>query len=172
MSGRGRHIAILMAAAVSFVTIGCGRPKVIPENDLVSLYVDMFVADQWLRDHPDVRKIADTTLFFDPIFRKHGYTFEDYDRSMNYYVANPEEFSNITMRVADELRMMTALRQKAIDKKKAMISYRDFDFLSDSIWKDSSMCWPVDSLELESRAEDQGSMVIAQEKLKVVKIKD
>lgn len=172
MSGRGRNVVIIMAA-VSLLISGCGRPKLIPEKELVSLYVDMFIADQWLRDHPDERKIADTTLFFDPIFRKHGYNFEDYDKSMNYYVAHPDEFNNITTRVADELRMMTSAKQKAMDRKKAMISYRECDFLSDSLWQESHMCWPADSLDLAFNEEGAGSIIIlASEKLKVLKTKD
>ena len=72
----------------------------------------MFIADQWLRDHPDEKKVADTTLFFDPLFREHGYTFEDYDRSVSYYVARPDRFSDITTRVADELKRMYAEMQE------------------------------------------------------------
>ena len=79
MPCRFGHILLVLAAAL---LTGCGRPKVIPEDELVSLYVDMFIADQWLRDHPDEKKVADTTLFFDPLFREHGYTFEDYADSL------------------------------------------------------------------------------------------
>ena len=35
-------------------------------NKLVRIYHDMFLSDQWVRDHPDARTAADTTLLFDP----------------------------------------------------------------------------------------------------------
>ena len=49
---------------------------------------------------------ADTSLFFDPIFAEHGYTFEDYDATLKYYTARPEIFSELMTRVSDRLSAM------------------------------------------------------------------
>ena len=140
MSRRFGHILVVLAAAL---LTGCGRPKVIPEDEFVSLYVDMFIADQWLRDHPDEKKVADTTLFFDPLFHEHGYTFEDYDISVSYYVARPDRFSDITTRVADELKRLYSEMQEGEGRRDEDDSaYEAVDFRADSLWTDGLSIWP------------------------------
>ena len=67
------HILLLLLVLPCLLT-GCAqRGRVIPEEKMSRIYEDMLLADQWLRDHPDSRKAADTTLFFDPIFKRYGY---------------------------------------------------------------------------------------------------
>ena len=89
------HILLLLLVLPCLLT-GCAqRGRVIPEEKMSRIYEDMLLADQWLRDHPDSRKAADTTLFFDPIFKRYGYSFEDFDRSVNYYVDHPEQYTKI-----------------------------------------------------------------------------
>ena len=149
MPCRFGHILLVLAAAL---LTGCGRPKVIPEDELVSLYVDMFIADQWLRDHPEEKKVADTTLFFDPLFREYGYTFEDYDRSVSYYVARPDRFSDITTRVADELKRMYAEMQEEEGRRDEGDSvYEAVDFRADSLWTDGLSLWPRKSRDTLAR---------------------
>ena len=98
---------IVVAAAVLLCACACSqKAKVIPEKQLEELYIDMFIADQWLRDHNDFQLAADTSLFFDPIFAEHGYTFEDYDATLKYYTARPEVFSELMTRVSDRLSAM------------------------------------------------------------------
>lgn len=147
-----RGYVAIFAAVVFLLLTGCGRSRVIPEKEMVSLYVDMFLADQWLRDHPDEREIADTTLFFDPIFRSHGYTFGDYDKSIAYYVANPDVFSEIATRVTDELRRRIAVIQFSLQKEQALARYSRVDFISDTLWTSGRMFWPFDSLYLEAKS--------------------
>ena len=80
------------------------------------LYADMFLADQWLRDHPQYRSTADTTLFFDPIFEKHNITFEDYDASLKYYVSNPELLAEITQKASARLQKMADSMNKEVER--------------------------------------------------------
>lgn len=95
---------ILVAVAALFSAVSCAdRPKVIPEKRLELIYEDMFIADQWLRDHSEYSSLADSTLFFDPIFAKYGYDFEDYDATLKYYTARPDVFSELITRVSDRL---------------------------------------------------------------------
>ena len=86
MQARGGHIVLIFAAALLLLA-GCGGKKVIPADKLADIYADMFLADQWLRDHPDSRELADSSLFYDPIFERYGYSFEDFDYSMQYYTS-------------------------------------------------------------------------------------
>ena len=55
----------------------------------------MFLADQWLRDHSAARSVADTTLFYEPIFNKYGFRKIDYITSVDKYIDDPEKFTKI-----------------------------------------------------------------------------
>ena len=85
---------LLLAASVPLVS-GCGRGRVIPKDKMVCIYADMLIADQWLKDHPGARKTADTTFFYEPVFKKYGYNTKDYDASLRFYLKTPDKFSKI-----------------------------------------------------------------------------
>ena len=147
---RWAHIVVL--AAVLAMLCGCGRrSRVIPAEKFARVYHDMFLADQWLRDNPDARRVADTTLFFDPIFRRYGYTFEDYDRSVHYYLDRPEQYSKILDRVSERLRKEGERLQKEADvltaREVELSRFRrgfvPLDFSTDSLrWSSSRILWP------------------------------
>lgn len=111
---------------------------------MVFLYADMFIADQWLRDNPDMRKKADTTLFFDPIFKNHGYSFREYNKSLVYYTAHPDKFADITSRAAkkigEELDKFKEIsdNENILNKTREKLhkNYTEKDFSSDTLgWR-------------------------------------
>lgn len=151
---RAAHIVVL--AVVLAGLCACGhRNRIIPENKLVRIYHDMFLADQWVRDHPDARSDVDTTLLFDPIFHRYGYTFEDYDRTVQYYLDRSEQFVKILNRVETQLRKEGETLQQEADRltarevelNKFRRAYRQKDFSTDSLrWAGIQPLWPVDTL--------------------------
>ena len=83
---------------------GCHRGgRIISKGALENIYVDMFLADQWLRSDSDARRKADTTLFYEPIFRRYGYTSKDFDATISYYTDRPDKFVKILHRSAKTL---------------------------------------------------------------------
>ena len=68
----------ILAALVLAIALSCSSgPKVIPRRDMRRISEEMFLRDKWL----SINKMygaADTTLVYDPIFGKYGYTYEDY----------------------------------------------------------------------------------------------
>ena len=79
----GKYLLVLLCVLV--LPLSCARKgRVLSERKMASLYVDMFLADQWLRNNTELRKTADTTDFFAPVFKKHHCSFEDYDASLRY----------------------------------------------------------------------------------------
>ena len=119
---------------------------------MTRIYIDMFVADQWLRDHLDARKAADTTLFFDPIFQRYGYSFEDYDKSVQYYLDHPDKYAKILSEASDRLQADSDRLQAEVDadreRESVLDSYRRLyhpkDFSTDSLrWAGVSALWPV-----------------------------
>lgn len=106
---------MLLSFALAFSSCSKGG-RVLSEHKMEMLYTDMFLADQWLRDHPKYRAMADTTLFFDPIFEKHNITFEDYDASLKYYVSKPELLAEITQKASARLSKMADIMSKEVER--------------------------------------------------------
>ena len=147
---RRAHIVVLLA--VLAMLCGCGRrSRVIPADKLSHIYQDIYLADQWVRDNPSGRKMADTTLLFDPILRRYGYTFEDYDRTVHYYLDHPEEYSKILDRASERLRKEGERMQQAVDEQTAreieLSGYRKgyvrHKFSPDSLNWTGMSYWPV-----------------------------
>lgn len=101
-----RHILIgLVAVLVLFPSCKKEGTRVIPRSHLAKIYAEMLVTDQWIQNSSDVRRIADTSLVYEPILEKYGYTSEDYQLSVDHYMNDPERFSRIlrsTSRLLDE----------------------------------------------------------------------
>lgn len=116
MPRTGTTVALLLLSFVLAVTSCSKGGRVLSEHKMELLYADMFLADQWLRDHPQYRSVADTTLFFDPIFEKHNITFEDYDASLKYYVSNPELLAEITQKASARLQKMADSMNKEVER--------------------------------------------------------
>lgn len=85
-----------MFAAVLLIS-SCAKEggKVIPQGKLARIYAEMLMVDQWISNSPDIRYIADTTLVYDPILEKYGYTKLDYVHTVEAYLDDPERFSRI-----------------------------------------------------------------------------
>lgn len=151
---RAAHIVVL--AVVLAGICACGhRGRVIPENKMVRIYHDIFLADQWVRDHPDARVAADTTLLFDPIFRRYGCSFEDYDRTVQYYLDHSDLYFKLLGKVEKQLRKEGDALQLEADRYAAREvelsryrrGFRRKDFSTDSLrWAGIRPLWPVDTL--------------------------
>lgn len=92
-----QHISALAVAAV-LLFASCRRSdeaKVIPRDTLAEIYAEMLVTDQWISSTPGVRMIADTSLVYEPILEKYGYSTRDYRKSIDKYMDDPERFARI-----------------------------------------------------------------------------
>lgn len=91
-----KRCPVVLAFILPLLLCSCGgRPSVIPEEQMSAIVAEMLVADQWLTRHEEEKYPADTSLFYEPIFRKYGYTFRDYDYSVSYYLMEAEDFEKI-----------------------------------------------------------------------------
>ena len=126
----------------------CRRAKIISTRDMSDIYAEMFLADQWLNSNNDVRKTADTTRFYETIFRKYGHDFDDYDASVNYYLNRPEKYRKILERAQQKLRAtQKSLEefQAKVDKQNKILEGLGYlhlpVFAADSVKVDTSMLW-------------------------------
>lgn len=66
-------LATLLVAACS------GRPKVIPDNDLVNIFHDAFIANAYMNE---ANINQDSILLYEPIFKRYGYTMNDLQHTL------------------------------------------------------------------------------------------
>ena len=82
----------------------CNRKdKIIPRDTMVDIYADLFIADQWIKEQGAAFMAADTVRFYEPIFRKYGYTTLDFRNSANYYLQDSRRFARILQRASSQL---------------------------------------------------------------------
>jgi len=92
-------IYFLLAALLS-----CKRAEIIPQEDMVKIYHDMYLLDQSLLNRRCFSHLADTLLIYRPIFEKYGYTGEDYAASVSFYLERPEKFSKLFLEVKNQFQ--------------------------------------------------------------------
>ncbi len=147
MAKRPAYILLCLAVLVCLLP-SCRRAKIMSVQDMSDIYAEMFLADQWLGDNYSARRSADTTRFYETIFHKFGYDFEDYDASVNYYLHHPEKYRKIMELATKKLRTTaTALElfEKKVEKQRDILSglasYHIPEFRPDSICVDTAMVW-------------------------------
>lgn len=109
------HILCLFAA-VSLLLGSCSRGRVIPRKKMIDIYADMFMADQWIKEDYQYRRMTDTTLLYEPIFESYGYTTDDYLKSVEKYMKDPERFSRMLKKTAAKLEKELAHLEKRMDQ--------------------------------------------------------
>lgn len=114
-----------------------GDGRVIPKKKMSEIYADMFVADQWINQNYKAARVADTTIVYETIFEKYGYDSDDYRKSVDYYIQDPDRFARILRqtvliledRMSDQKAELRKL--KSLEAAQPEITYR-FDF--DRVW--------------------------------------
>ena len=59
------------------------------------IYYDIYMTDEAVDVNYGLRKMADTMRIYEPIFNKYGYTTEDYNRSVSFYLERPDKFESV-----------------------------------------------------------------------------
>lgn len=168
-----KRLAGTVAAVVSasLLLLSCGRNgRVIPDAELSEIIVEMLLSDQWLDQNHSERRTADTTLFYEPVFNRHGYTFKDFDRSISYYIEDGNHFEDILKvsekmlsREASRLEKLMSKSEKAREFNEAIGGYVRVDF--DSLKISLHPAWFRDTLQVVDSTE-----VVAADTLAVVPI--
>ena len=99
-----RNIMLVSAFAVLLLA-GCNEKdgKVIPRGTLAEIYAEMLVVDQWIASDLSLKRQADTSFVYAPILEKYGYTPDDYRKSVDHYMHDPERYSRILRTSAEIL---------------------------------------------------------------------
>lgn len=102
-------VRCLSVLAAVFAVYSCNGVRVIPRKDMVAIYMDMYVADQWIKESGERQRMADTSYVYRPILKRYGYTVEDFIHSVDYYTDRPKDFASVFETVASELRSKVRL---------------------------------------------------------------
>ncbi|MGN0189430.1 MAG: DUF4296 domain-containing protein [Candidatus Cryptobacteroides sp.] len=78
------------------VLSSCRREgRIIPRSKMTKIYVEMFIADQRIASSTEIRRTADTSWVYEPIFEKYGYNSDDYRASVAHYMKDPDRYARI-----------------------------------------------------------------------------
>lgn len=127
--GRCRNIVFLLFLLSA--ACGCGRKaKVIPGGDFVDILADMYVADQLVLQNSALRRMADTSSVYEPIFESYGYGLDDYLATERYYMGSPNRYARIVRKASakldkklQELKEQERIAEKARDLQERIARY-------------------------------------------------
>lgn len=88
-------MALVIAVLALLPSCRKGEAELIPRSDLSEIYAEMLLTDQWILHTPNVRNIADTSLVYEPILERYGYDSDDYRKSVDVYMDDPERFARV-----------------------------------------------------------------------------
>lgn len=63
----------------------------------------MLLVDQWIGIEWSNTRVADTSVVYEQIFEKYGYTSNDYRKSVSYYMEDPDRFAKIFENISNAL---------------------------------------------------------------------
>jgi hypothetical protein len=99
-------MAVMVPVAVNCAKVG--RTRLIPEKKFIDLLVDIHVADALSDRNPrdTIVEVLDSASLYGAVFRKHAVTQGEFDTTMVYYSAHPEDFRKLYDVVLARLKMM------------------------------------------------------------------
>ncbi|MBR4772153.1 MAG: DUF4296 domain-containing protein [Bacteroidales bacterium] len=96
---------------------GCAEKGVIPPRKMASILHDMYILDAQLEYARDYSAMADTSAVYGSLFNEYGYSIEDFNRSLDYYLHNPVQFKEIFKIAHDRYENEAkALEAKMVEK--------------------------------------------------------
>ncbi|MBR5594859.1 MAG: DUF4296 domain-containing protein [Alistipes sp.] len=88
-------------AILSLIVVACSGPKVIPDNILVNIFHDAFVANAYITE---TNINSDSLYIYEPIFERYGYTMSDLQHTLTTInERKSSRISDIMHRVSEKL---------------------------------------------------------------------
>lgn len=155
MRGRFLISGVLLLCVLS----SCKREgRIIPRSRMTKIYVEMFVADQRIASSPEMRRTADTSWVYEPIFEKFGYNSDDYRASVAHYMKDPDRYARILREsgalIEAELKEMRKEKKRleSLEQMKEKIEifnperiYRMTSLGNPGVFREDSLAFFVDS---------------------------
>ena len=94
------HIILLLAV----LAVSCHKgPERIPRGDMEDIMYEVLMQDQYLKQHQELRKQADTSLVYEGVFEKYGYDTDDFLYNLAYYLEDPARMDKVMQKVEKRL---------------------------------------------------------------------
>ena len=105
-----------------------------PKGTLTDIYMDMFLADQLVRERNLPSFKMDSLLVYEAVFNKYGYDTDDYLYSVRHYLKDPERFAKLFEEVAKRLEGEVSALDKQIEYQQWLAVKRAIKYpLADSL---------------------------------------
>lgn len=135
MEKRARIICFLAAAVMALsITAACTAEKkrVISPNKMAVIVSELYMADQYVDFNAAYIASMDSVKLYDGVMARHGYTFEEYVSSVEYYLQKGDELQ----RIYSHAKRILNDKKKAITLKmsKSVTEYKQW-WATDSIAK-------------------------------------
>lgn len=102
-------IALVMCSIV----VGCKEDKEIPEEDLINIFHDAFIANAYLAQQGAIPN--DSTIIYEPILKKYGYTVEEFRTALQELSARKSaRVSDLLTKASERLEAEAAIEKKRI----------------------------------------------------------
>ena len=89
-----RSLLLFLCAVICLA--GCSRGKIIPKKTFKKIYAEIFIADQIIsEEYNNSKRFLDTTLVYESILEKYGYSAKDYQTSIENYMSDPILFTRV-----------------------------------------------------------------------------
>lgn len=111
-----KRAVLSILCVLTLVSCSSRREKIVSRSDIVKIYADMIMTDQWLSAHREYYRAADTSFVYEPIFERYGYDADDWRASVEYYLKDPERYSKILRRTTELLQQ----RDKELKRQKSI----------------------------------------------------
>ena len=86
---------LLISLVLVLALCGCTKRGVIPARKMASILHDMYILDAQIETSSEYTNMADTSSVYGALFDEYGYSVEDFNRSIDYYLHNPVKFKEI-----------------------------------------------------------------------------
>ena len=111
-----RHTAFAAIILLAFFSVSCSNEKkgIIPEDVMSMIYYDIYMTDEAVQSNYRFKRMADTMRIYEPVFNKYGYTTDDYNRSVVYYLERPDRFEDVFVKTKNMLEIRKSQLQKIL----------------------------------------------------------
>lgn len=109
---------------VVLVATSCSR-NVIDADDMPNILADIYLADRAVLTNPSLIQKADSSLIYEPILNKYGYTTEDFLHTIDYYLPRPTKLRSFFIKAKDILT-----QREAVVSKKMLTPFRNDSLIS------------------------------------------
>lgn len=132
-----RWLLILVSSLLCCVSCSSVIARRIPQDTLSEIYADMYIADQWFLKNRGERSKTDTLAVYEPIMKRYGYDFADYDKTVRWYVEHPDRLLKVVTATRDIIEKRYHKLEKYLEIQEAnreLEEYLQGSYTSETFW--------------------------------------